>query len=433
METFSAFLLLACAVYCSVRSGFIQFRRFGASLRCAIPRPSTGARVSPFEAAATSLAATIGTGNIAGVAGAILLGGPGTIFWMWISAIFGMASKYVEIYFGMRMRHAGAPGPLAYLRRLTPRGGLARVYALLCAGCCLCMGNLVQVNTVSEAVLKLAQPAAASTEGNLLPALCVGTATLLLVALAQRGGAKSIGRIAALLVPFMSVLYIAGTLAVVVMNAAMLPAAFRAILRDAWSEKAFLIGMARGVFTHEAGLGTAAFAHANADCADAHQEGLYGIFEVFFDTIVMCTLTALAVLVSGAVGGVSDGVQNSALVVDAFSTIFGDVWAAVIIAVSLALFAFSSILSFAMYGSDCAGYLFGRRGGQCYRIVFLLLLPIGAAMRISLAWRLAEWANMALGVLNAAALVLLLRKPRLAGARRRAATACAPSRAASGE
>ncbi|MEG1524922.1 MAG: amino acid carrier protein [Clostridia bacterium] len=413
MQTLVALLLLATAGYCTCRTRFIQFRRFLPALKHAIPHRKSTHGVSPFQAAATSLAATIGTGNIAGVAGAILLGGPGTIFWMWITALLGMSTKYVEIYFGMRLRTKTLIGPMAYIRNGLQPGmhWLAALYAAVCALSCLCMGNLVQVNAVAEAAITFTQSVSMHT--NLSPtflAAAVGTCTAIAVGVVQFGGAKRTGQAAAILVPFMSGLYMLGALIVIVANLSALPGAFSAIIRGAWSMRAFLVGVARGMFTHEAGLGTAAIAHGSADTDEAHGQALYGVFEVFLDTIVICTLTALAILVSGIPIIAVDTAKNSALVIDAFGSVFGQTTAAACICVSLALFAFSSILSFSLYGATCMSSLFGSRAGTLYQIFFLPLLVVGACIRVSAAWQLAEWANMGIGLINSAALVLLMHR-----------------------
>lgn len=408
-------LLLLTALICTIRTRFIQFRRFGSAMRCFSAESTGKGAVSPFQAAATSLAATIGTGNIAGVAGAILLGGPGTVFWMWISALVGMAAKYTEIFFGMRYRTENVIGPMAYIEhglehRWQP---MAFAYAGFCAIACLTMGNLVQVNTVAEAAVSLFHSLpSVSRIPNVLVCAAVGGVTALAVGLVEYGGAKRVGRVAALLVPFMSLLYLLGAGVLLWVNRSRLLPAFHAIFSDVFNPKAFLVGISRGTFSHEAGLGTAAIAHGYAATDNNHRQALYGIFEVFFDTILICTVTALAVLVSG-IPLVSIGeARNSALVIDAFATFFGASAAAAGISISLLLFAFSSIISFSLYGSFCATYLFGTAGGKMYRVLFLPLLIIGACTRVTVVWQLAEWCNMALAVINSAALLGLLFRPQ---------------------
>ena len=407
MEYFASLLLLLTALRCTTRTRFVQFRRFCSALAAPFRKGAACGGVSPFEAAATSLASTIGTGNIAGVAGAILLGGPGTVFWMWVTALPGMAAKYVEIYFGMRCREGALIGPMAYIRKLLPRGMglLAPLYAAICAVSCLTMGNLVQINAASEAVAALAESVSGRSPA-LLP-LAVGVTGAAAVGAVQYGGARRVGKAAAFLVPVMSCLYIVCSLLAILTNLPRLPGAFAAILKGAWTPKAFLMGVSRGMFSHEAGLGTAAVAHASADTDNAHGQALYGIFEVFFDTLVICTLTALAVLCTD---GSQPGGDAGRLVINAFSGLLGTVGAGIVVSLSLILFAFSSILSFSLYGSLCAGYLLGKKGAAAYRLVFLPLIALGACLKVSAAWKLADVSNMALAVVNSVALLFLLRK-----------------------
>ncbi len=412
METAIALMMFCACCYCTYKTRFVQFCRLPQALRGAIKTKGPSSGVSPFSAMATSLAATIGTGNIAGVAGAILLGGPGTVFWMWTSALAGMAAKYTDIYFGMRYRTPGCIGPMAYMSRGLPARmrKLANVYAISCMFACLCMGNLVQVNAMAEAARTALGAYGFAAADTLWPRIALGVLIAGIVGIVQLGGAQRVGRVATLLVPAMSALYIAGASAVIAIHHRALPAALAAIFSDALHPRAFLVGVARGTFTHEAGLGTAAIAHAAAETSNAHRQALYGVFEVFFDTVIICSLTALAVLTSGVGLQTGPEAKNSALVIEAFATVFGERSAALGIAISLVLFAFSSILSFSYYGGVCAEYAAGRTGVRVYPYVFLLLLVLGSVMRVSLAWRLAEWANLTMAVLNMTAIVTLLHR-----------------------
>ena len=402
--------MLCASCYCTYKTGFIQFRRLPQALRRALDIKGGKGGVSPFSAMATSLAATIGTGNIAGVAGAILLGGPGAVFWMWVSALAGMAAKYADIYFGRRFSSPGRLGPMAYMSRGLPERmrPLAYVYGFACMLACLCMGNLVQINSIAEAAATALSAFGSPYAAALWPKLGLGVLCAGLVGAVQLGGAERVGRVAALLVPGMSLLYIAMALLVILTNRATLPNAFSAIFAGALEPRAFLVGIARGTFTHEAGLGTAAIAHGNAQTNDCHQQALYGIFEVFFDTIVICTLTALAVLTSGIGLELGGEAKNSALVIEAFATVIGPRSASICIALSLALFAFSSVLSFCYYGGVCAEFLFGRSGSRFFPYAFILLLCLGSVLEVSFVWRMAEWANMVMALLNMSAIVTLL-------------------------
>lgn len=414
METAVALMMFLACCYCTWQTRFVQFTRLPQALRGAFDTGGGVSGVSPFSAMATSLAATIGTGNIAGVAGAILLGGPGAIFWMWASALVGMAAKYADIYFGMRYRTQKCIGPMAYMSCGLPAHmqPLARIYAVCCMVACLCMGNLVQVNALTEAVRTALSAYGLPAADALWPRLALGVFLAAVVGFVQLGGAQRVGRVASLLVPGMSALYVVGAAAVIALHYRALPAAFAAILAGACEPRAFLVGIARGTFTHEAGLGTAAIAHASAETDNAHRQALYGVFEVFFDTLVICSLTAFAVLVSGVSLDSSVQERNSALVIEAFATLLDQRAAALGIAVALALFAVSSILSFAYYGSVCARYAAKNHGARAYPYAFLLCILAGSFLRISLAWRLAEWANLSMAVINMTALVTLLRRQR---------------------
>ncbi len=412
METAVALVLLCASCYCTYKTGFIQFRRLPQALGRAFDIKKGKGGVSPFSAMATSLAATIGTGNISGVAGAILLGGPGAVFWMWVSALFGMAAKYTDIYFGKRFSSPGSIGPMAYMSRGLPERmrPLAYLYGLICMLACLCMGNLVQISSITEAAATTFAAFGSPHATALWPKLGLGILCAGLVGIVQLGGASRVGRVTALLVPGMSLAYIVMAVIIILINRAALPGAFASIFAGAMEPRAFFVGIARGTFTHEAGLGTAAIAHSSAQTDNCHQQALYGIFEVFFDTIIICTLTALAVLTSGIPLHWEGQAKNSALVIQAFATVLGPKAASISIAASLALFAFSSVLSFCYYGGVCADFLFGSRGKRLYPYAFILLLSAGSVLEISIVWQLAEWANMSMAILNMIAIVTLLRR-----------------------
>lgn len=414
IELSAAFALFIGSCVCTARTRYVQFRRLGAAVRRLMSPDAAGEGVSPFAASATSLAATLGTGNIAGVAGAIVLGGPGAVFWMWLSALAGMGAKYCDIYYGMRYRRQDCIGPMAYMEAALPKRlrPLAFVYASLCAVGCLCMGNLVQVNAMSEAAVRLAQTLHADALARALP-LLLGAMSAAFVGVALLGGAKRIGSAASLLVPAMSLLYIGAALVVLIANIDRLPDAFASILRGAWQPRAMLVGIVRGTFTHEAGLGTAAIAHAGAATRDAHRQALFGVFEVFFDTVVMCTITALAVLTALPEGTVfADEAQNSAVVITAFSAVLGKGAAAWCVTLSLILFAGTSVLSFSYYGGVCARYLLGITGERLYRALYLALLCVGGVVRAALAWEIAQWVNIAMGLTNMGALLIITKRAR---------------------
>ena len=420
-------LLLALAgAFFTARTRFVQIRRFGDMLCLtmgAFTRRKNAApgEVSPLQAMTTALAATVGTGNIAGVAGAIAVGGPGAVFWMWVSAFLGMATKYAEVVLAVRHRQRAADGsfyggPMYYIRALG-RGfaPLARLFALLGALAAFGIGNMVQANTAAEA--------AAFSLTALFPALAgaplrlfVGIILSLAVALALMGGAARIGRATERLVPLMSALYACMALTVIVLR---FPAAVRAlgdIVTSAFSPRAALggaagiglqtalrCGMERGMFSHEAGMGSAPIAHAGAQTDDPDRQGLFGIFEVFADTIVICTLTALAILASGV--PVPYGrAAGAELTIAAMGTVFGDGLAALLTSVCLVLFALSTMLSWSLYGERCFAFLTGGRAVAFYRAAFIAAVLPGAAMRMETVWTLSGTLNGLMAVPNLIAL-----------------------------
>ena len=421
-------LLIAAGVLFSVRTRFVQVRRFGEMLRLSLGalagrKAAKPGEVTPLQAMTTALAATVGTGNIAGVAGAIALGGPGAVFWMWISALLGMATKYAEVALAVRFRERAPDdgfrgGPMYYIRALG-RGfkPLAAAFALLGALAAFGIGNMVQANTAAEAVSFAVTALFPATTGMEQPLrLTAGILAALAAGLALMGGAARIGRVTERLVPFMSALYALAALAVVLLN---LPAAGRAlvdIVASAFTptaalggaagmgiQRALQCGMERGMFSHEAGMGSAPIAHAGAQGADPDRQGLLGVFEVFADTIVICTLTAFAILASG-VPVPYGGAAGAELVIAAFGTAFGDGLAALMTAICLALFALSTILSWSLYGERCFAYLTGGRWTTLYRTAFTGAVVLGAAMRLDVVWALSSTLNGLMAVPNLIAL-----------------------------
>lgn len=433
MQTLCATILLLAAVTFSFRTRFVQFRRLGRALVLPL-RGNTDSSdgVSPFEAASTSLAATIGTGNIAGVAGALLLGGPGALLWLWVSALLGMGLKYAEIVIAMRYRRRGNDGVWRGGPMYCISYGLPKRYSILAILFSLCgmlvalgMGNLVQVNTVAESAEALYTVLSGRTgpQSLLYVRLTAGILAAVLLALVLSGGALRVGRAASLLVPVMSLLYLVFCFVILLARAPALPGVFRLILESAFSPRAalggtagigflttFRVGLSRGVFSHEAGLGTSAIAHSGAEGISPQDQGLFGVFEVFFDAL-LCTLTGLTVLVSGITMPYGDASLNSTLVINAFSTRFSPALAAVFVAVSLLLFAFTSMTTFALYGARCAEYLFGSQHVQkIYYAVFLLVTILGALLPRSAAWEIGELLNAAMSIPNLTAMALLVRR-----------------------
>ncbi len=406
-------LLLVVGIVMTVLTRFVQVRKLGASFRMvrdSLRNPGEG--VSPFQAVCTALAATVGTGNIAGVAGAIALGGPGAVFWMWVSAFFGMATKYAEVVLALRYRKKDEKGnwlggPMYYIRDGMGSKTLAAVFAFFAILASLGMGNMAQVNTIASAVVD-AMPG--------LHPLFIGVAAAVPVALVTMGGAKRIGAVMERLVPLVAVVYILGSLAVLAAHWQQLGTAFSQIIEGAFAPRAIWggsmglairWGVTRGVFSNEAGLGSAPIAHAAAEAAPEEQ-GLMGIFEVFLDTIVLCTLTALSILVSGVDIPYGQG-AGAPLATDALETVFGS-WAAGLMAVCLALLALATLMSWQLYGAGCARYLFGAKGEKAYRLVYLLAIVMGAAMELDLVWTFSDLCNGLMALPNLAALLVLWKE-----------------------
>lgn len=405
-------LLLIVGIVMTVLTRFVQVRKLGASVRMvgdSLRHPTDG--VSPFQAVCTALAATVGTGNIAGVAGAIALGGPGAVFWMWMSAFFGMATKYAEVVLALRYRRKDKQGnwlggPMYYIREGMGSKTLAAVFAFFAILASLGMGNMAQVNTIASAAVD-AVPG--------IHPLFIGVAAAVPVALVTVGGAKRIGAVMERLVPLVAAIYILGSVAVLVVHWQKLGIAFSQILEGAFAPRAIWggsmglairWGVTRGVFSNEAGLGSAPIAHAAAEAAPEEQ-GLMGIFEVFLDTVVLCTLTALTILVSGVEIPYGETV-GAPLATAALETVFGT-WAAGLMAICLALLALATLMSWQLYGAGCARYLFGAKGEKAYRLVYLLAIVMGAAMELDLVWTFSDLCNGLMALPNLAAM-LVLRK-----------------------
>ncbi len=420
--------LLICALLLSLRCKGLQLRHFSLCMRCSIGRAfsrtgSGSGEMSSFQAASTALASTVGTGNIVGTAQALCMGGPGAVFWMWAVSFFGMIVKYAEIALSLSFRPESAPGsPMHYISAAFKRfgGAAAAVYAFFAALAGLGMGNMTQVNSAALSLAGAAEslfgPDSVSEErlrlifGLVMAALCL---------IILSGGAKSIGRTASLLVPFMSLSFILLSLGVLCCHGQRLPSVLVYIIQDAFNPRAALgasgglassaalsWGLRRSAFSNEAGLGSAAIAHgfSNAECPV--EEGFWGVFEVFADTTLLCTLTALVILCSGAPVpyGTSPGVG---LLCSAFATVYGSRLSVAFVALCMALLAFSSIMGWALYGSSCWEYLFGKRASVLYRLVFSLAVVAGSVSSAELVWSLSDLFNALMSVPNLLAVFLL--------------------------
>lgn len=406
---FIVVLLLFVGICMTAATRFVQVRKLGASLRQVgrSVRVATDG-VSPFQAVCTALAATVGTGNIAGVAGAIALGGPGAVFWMWVSAFLGMATKYAEVVLAMRYG-----SPMGYIRKGLGRKWPAVVFCFFAVLVSFGMGNMAQVHTIAAAV-RTALPRYETS-------LAVGLLAAGLVSLVSFGGAKRVGQVMEYLVPVVALLYIVGGLTVICAHWRQLPAVLTMIVEEAFSPRAAIgggvgvavrWGVTRGVFSNEAGLGSAPLAHAAAN-AEPEEQGLLGIFEVFLDTIVLCTLTALTILVSGVEVPYGQAV-GAELAVWALETVIGPS-AAGMTAICLSLLALATLMSWQLYGCRCAEYLLGSLGVRIYRLVFPAVIVLGAVMDLTAVWTLSECFNALMALPNLAALLVLRKefgKPR---------------------
>lgn len=416
-------LLFGTGLLLTVRTGCFQLRRcgywmrhtFGAILTDRSVTAHTAREeqaISQFQSLCTALASTIGTGNLVGVAAAILSGGPGAVFWMWVMALLGMMTSYAENVLGIYYRRkdpAGGwrGGPMYYLRDgLGSRPGcklpgqvLAALFAAFCALASFGIGNLSQLNSIAGN-LKAAFGVPEAVTGAVLAAV---SAVILL------GGLKRVAAVAEKLVPAMALLYIVGALTVVGVHITAVPAALAAIVKGAFGlqaagggvvgyglSRAITWGFKRGAFSNEAGLGSSVMVHAASNVKEPVQQGMWGIFEVFADTMVVCTLTALVVLTSGFVdpdtGRMAAGAAGSALVGQAFDAVFGTLGAK-LIAVCVLLFAYSTTLGWSCYGCKAVEYLFGAEAGAGYRVLFVAVMPLGAVMRLDLAWALSDTFN----------------------------------------
>ena len=422
--------ILGVGLYLSLRTRFLQIRKFPLAIRSTLGRmfqkkTAQDGAMTPFQAVCTALAATVGTGNIAGVAGAIAIGGPGAVFWMWISALLGMCTKFAEVTLAVHFRKRNAQGdyvggPMYYIKNGLSRRWywLAVLYSVFGVFTVFGTGNATQVNTITASI-----NTALSSYG-LLPAdavtLCrwiTGVAIALILMLVLLGGIKRIGRVTERLVPFMALLYVALALGVVVLNAGRIPAVLGAIVTGAFSPMAVTggivgsfftsmqKGVARGIFSNEAGLGTGSIAHACADTQEPVRQGLFGIFEVFADTIVICTLTALVILLSGV--PVSYGQAAGAeLTISGFVATYGN-WVTIFTAVAMCCFAFSTIIGWGLYGARCVEFLFSSRAIAPFMVVYSLVAILGATADLGLLWSIAETFNGLMSIPNLIALFLL--------------------------
>lgn len=443
--------LLGTGIIITVRSRAVQVRKFGDSLNSTIVptvksigkkrEKGDGKTISPFEAFSAAISGTVGTGNIVGVASAIISGGPGAVFWMWVSAFFGLATNYSENVLGLYYRKKDKDGvvhggPMYYIENgLKPKlfgkvrslKWLGMVFAVCCMLAASGMG-MVQANNITGTLQSTVNSAGNDTT-NLIIGICVAVAVVVLAALIVIGGIKRIGKVASMVVPFMSLFFIIVALIIIFINVTAVPAAFAMIFKSAFSFKAvgggFLgygimmamrYGFARGIFSNEAGLGSSVIAHCASETKEPVKQGLWGIFEVFFDTFIICTLTALTILTAyisenGAGADImtfADG--KNALSLKAFIDTLGT-FGSVAFSIILPVFAFTTIIAWSYYGEKAAQYLFGEKhsklAGTVFKVVYVATLAFGAMTASDFIWALDDMFNALMALPNLIALILL--------------------------
>lgn len=422
--------IIGVGLLLSVRTRFIQVRKFGAAMKNTIGKifDKTQAKdgsMSPFQAVCTALAGTVGTGNIAGVAGAIALGGPGAIFWMWCSAFLGMCTKFSEVTLAIHFREKNANGeyvggPMYYIKNGLSKKWhfLAVLYALFGVLTVFGTGNATQVNTIVSSIHSALHNLhiiddTVDERANLIFGIFIAA----FVAMVLLGGIKRIGQVSEKLVPFMATLYVILAIGVVILHINRVPAVFAMIFKSAFTPQAatggiigsmFLSmkkGVSRGIFSNEAGLGTGSIAHACADTNNAVHQGMFGIFEVFMDTIVICTLTGLVILL-GAPNIVYGQAAGAELTISGFTATYGG-WVSIFTAVAMCCFAFSTIIGWGLYGSRCIEFLGGEKLVRPFLVAYSFVSIIGATINLGLLWDIADTFNGLMAIPNLIALLVL--------------------------
>lgn len=422
--------IVGVGLFLSFRTKFIQIRKFPYAMKVTFgrmfkKREASDGALTPFQAVCTALAATVGTGNVAGVAGAIAIGGPGAVFWMWMSALLGMCTKFSEVTLAVHFREKNKDGdyvggPMYYIKNGLKKHWLWLAYLFSAFGVLTVFGtgNATQVNTITTAIdsalfnYNIISEDAAPTLN-----LIIGIALAILIGLILLGGVKRIGQVAEKLVPFMAVFYIILAIGVVVININHVPEVFADIFKGAFNPASvtggvvgsFFMsmkkGVSRGIFSNEAGLGTGSIAHACADTRKPVKQGLFGIFEVFVDTIVICTLTALVILCSGVPVGYGQA-AGAELTISGFTSTYGG-WVSIFTAVAMCCFAFSTIIGWGLYGTRCIEFLFNSRVNKPFMLVYSLVAIVGATLNLDLLWSVAETFNGLMIIPNLIAVFML--------------------------
>jgi alanine or glycine:cation symporter, AGCS family len=431
-------LLVGTGIFITFFAKLVQFRHFIYAWKLISGKydnPDDEGEVTHFQALSTALSATIGTGNIAGVGTAVALGGPGAIFWMWITAIFGMGLKYAECLLSLNFRKidengVAGGGPMYYLEYGLKQKWLGVLFAVFAAIAAFGIGNMVQANSVAEPLL--------DTFG--VPKIATGIVIAVLCFLVIVGGVKRIGAVASKIVPLMAVFYIVGALIVIFANIGGIGSAFALIFSDAFSgtaatggfvgagvAQAIRFGVARGVFSNEAGLGSAPIAHGAAQTKEPVREGLVAMLGPFIDTLVICTMTGLVIIMTGAytlTGADGAGLTGAVLTKTAFNNgmpFFGGEY---IVTIGIIFFAFSTVIGWSYYGDRCIDYLFGQKAVLPYRIIYCLIIPVGATIKLSVVWTVSDifnalmaWPNL-IGLIFLSPIVVKLTKEYFADPKR---------------
>ena len=425
--------IIGVGLYLSIRMGFIQVRKFAYAMKVTIgrifrKREASDGALTPFQAVCTALAATVGTGNIAGVAGAIAIGGPGAVFWMWISAVLGLCTKFSEVILAVRFRETNdkgelVGGPMYYIKNGLKKHWhwLAYIFSAFGVLTVFGTGNATQVNTITSAIDTALYNMNIIADGNTTVIstvnLIIGIVLAIVIALILIGGIKRIGQVTEKLVPFMALIYIALAIGVVLLNIKNIPSVFVSIFKGAFNPASvtggavgsFFMsmkkGVSRGIFSNEAGLGTGSIAHACADTSKPVKQGFFGIFEVFVDTIVICTLTALVILCSGVPVGYGQA-AGAELTISGFTSTYGG-WVSIFTAVAMCCFAFSTVIGWGLYGQRCIEFLFGPKATKPFMAAYSLVAVVGATMNLGLMWSIAETFNGLMVIPNLIAVFLL--------------------------
>ena len=422
--------IIGVGLYLSIRTNFLQIRKFPYAMKITLgrmlkKREASDGALTPFQAVCTALAATVGTGNVAGVAGAIAIGGPGAVFWMWISALLGMCTKFSEVTLAVHFRERNKEGdyvggPMYYIQNGLKKHWhwLAYLFSAFGVLTVFGTGNATPVNTITTAIdSALYNYNLLSEDGAATLNLVIGIVLAVLIALILLGGIKRIGQVTEKLVPFMAIMYILLAVGVVVVHIGSIPTVFSSIIRGAFDPaavtggavgsffKSMKKGVSRGIFSNEAGLGTGSIAHACADTRKPVKQGFFGIFEVFVDTIVICTLTALVILCSGVPVGYG-AAAGAELTISGFTSVYGG-WVSIFTAVAMCCFAFSTIIGWGLYGTRCIEFLFGSRANKPFMLLYSLVAIVGATMNLGLMWSIAETFNGRMVIPNLIAVFLL--------------------------